>query len=65
MTAGKVKIENNLVTPLAAGIVTLTASQSGNGNFAAISSSQTFCIIPSKPTLEKVGITSPFLSQAV
>jgi len=55
----RISINQNVVTILKPGSVTITAGQSGNGNFNnAESVSQTICILPKKPTITGTGLGS-------
>ena len=58
-TSTKATISGSTVTLVAAGSVTITASQVGNGSFNAASAvDQTFCINPAKPTITLSGANS-------
>jgi uncharacterized delta-60 repeat protein len=61
----RVLVDNNVVTLLKPGQITITASQEGDGNYnAAHSISQTFCINPAKPEIgiEEENTESPVLT---
>lgn len=65
--AAKVSISGNTVTIISPGKITITASQTGNGNYqAAPSLGQTICINPKKPiiTPSALNTTAPILTSS-
>jgi hypothetical protein len=63
--AGKVKIAGNTVSVIAAGKVTIKASQPASENYlAADEVGRTICIRPVKTTLQNIGVEKPILKSA-